>query len=101
MRNIFFLLFLVGCASQPTEAQMQLLNYFAKVCEQQGIDPNDLPTMRGCIRVQIAKASAEYGRGGYRPNAGEELGRVLQTQPRGTNCSHRPDGLGGIQTTCQ
>lgn len=98
MRNIFVLLLLVGCASHPTEAQMQMLNYFAKVCERQGIDPNDLPTMRGCIRVQIAKASAEYER--YRPSPGEELGRVLQTQPRGMNCTHRPNGLGGIETTC-
>lgn len=96
MRYVLLLL-LAGCAAkQPTESQMQMLHYFSRVCEQQGINPNDTQAMRGCIRYQAAKASASYQRN--RASTWEDFGRSMQPQ---SVCTHQPDGIGGYNTICR
>jgi hypothetical protein len=106
MRKLVFLVLLASCAQEPqepTQIQLALLGYYADKCEKQGVDPNNIPAMKGCIWITYQKdvKSGLYGTNQL-GDVMQGMGSVYETAGRKSQqtCSTSPDYRGGFTTTC-
>ena len=105
MKRIILVFLLSGCVSEPepTQAQLALIGYYADRCEKQGVDPNNIEALRGCVWITYQKdvRSGLFGTnqlGDVMQGMGSvylEAGRKSQQ-----TCSTRPDYRGRFTTTC-
>lgn len=111
MRKTVLVLLLIGCASEPrgpTDAHKAMWSYWAGLCGQKA-DAYNIEyllrtdaALRGCVTMYAVQADAMYGRSAT-SEALTEFGTGLQNAakvPSGSSCTSRPDGLGGIRTSC-
>ena len=106
MKRLLLVLCLSGCAQhpqEPTQGQLALLAYYVEVCKKQGVDPDNIDAMRGCILVNNRRdlaTTSQRGLGDVLQGLGSVYSGAGQQQPSQQRCTTKPDYAGGWITSC-